>query len=78
MTIFTLTSHVNGNFETVSATQRGRQIVVELPGGTSIARNVRQATELAADALGPALERAGRNARKALSSMGRWRRNGQR
>lgn len=60
MTIFKLTSHVNGDFETVTATQRGRQIMVELPGGTSIARNVRQATKLAADALGPALERAGR------------------
>lgn len=60
MTIFTLTSHVNGNFETVTATRRGAQIVVETRGGPALARNVRQATRLAAEALGPALERAGR------------------
>lgn len=61
MTIFKLTSHVNGDFETVTATQRGGQILVELPGGASLARNIRQATKMAADALGPALERAGRS-----------------
>lgn len=60
MTIFTLTSHVNGSFETVTATRRGAQIVVETRGGPALARNVRQATKLAAEALGPALERAGR------------------
>lgn len=60
MTIFTLTSHVNGSFETVTATRRGAQIVVETRGGPALARNVRQASRVAADALGPALERAGR------------------
>jgi hypothetical protein len=60
MTIFTLTSHVNGSFETVTATRRGAQIVVDTRGGPALARNVRQATRLAVDALGPALGRAGR------------------
>jgi hypothetical protein len=61
MTIFTLTSHVNGSFETVTATRRGAQIVVDTRGAPALARNVRQATRLAAEALGPALERAGRS-----------------
>lgn len=60
MTIFTLTSHVNGSFETVTATRRGAQIVVEARGGPALARNVRHATKLAAETLGPALERAGK------------------
>jgi hypothetical protein len=60
MTIFTLTSHVNGTFETVTATRRGAQIVVDTRGGPTPARNVRHATKLAAETLGPALERAGR------------------
>jgi hypothetical protein len=62
MTIFTLTSHVNGSFETVTATRRDAQIVIETRGGPALVRNVQQATRLAAEALGPALERAGRTA----------------
>lgn len=60
MTIFTLTSHVNGDFAAVTAARRGRQIVVTTPVGTSLARNVTQAVRLAAEVLGPALERAGK------------------
>jgi hypothetical protein len=60
MTIFTLTSHVNGDFAVVAAVRRGRQIVVTTPAGTSLARNVHQAVRLTAEALGPALERAGK------------------
>jgi|SRR6187399_2595551 len=60
MTIFTLTSHVNGDFAVVTSARRGRQIVVTTPVGTSLAGNVHQAVRLAAAALGPALERAGK------------------
>jgi hypothetical protein len=60
MMIFTLTSHVNGDFATVTSARRGRQIVVTTPAGTSLARNVNQATRFAAEALGPGFERAGK------------------
>lgn len=60
MTIFTLTSHVNGDFAAVTAVRRGQQIVVTTPDGTSLARNVSQVIRFATEALGPVLERAGR------------------
>jgi hypothetical protein len=60
MAIFTLTRHVNGDFDTVAAVRRGRQIVVTTPVSTSLTRNTSQATRLAAEALGPAFERAGK------------------
>jgi hypothetical protein len=60
MSIFTLTSHVNGDFDTVTAARRGRQIVVTTPSSTSLAGSTSQATKLAAEALGPAFERAGK------------------
>lgn len=58
MTIFTLTAHTNGQFTTVAATRQGWQILVETPEHSTLVRSVRQAIKLAAEILGPDLERA--------------------
>jgi hypothetical protein len=62
--LFTLTAHVNAEFTTITADRHGRAIAVEGPGGTSAARNVNQATRIAAGILGPILERADRTGAK--------------
>lgn len=64
MKIFTLISHVNGQLSEVSADRRRRQLVVTIPTGTALARNMHQASRLAAEALGPDLERASRTGSK--------------
>ena len=62
--IFTLTANLNGDFTVVTARRSGRAIAVEGRAGTNLARNINQATRIAASILGPILEQADRTAAK--------------
>jgi len=62
--ILTLTANLNGDLQIVAARRSGRAIAVESPAGTSSARNINQATRIAASILGPTLEQADRTGAK--------------
>lgn len=60
MGVFSLTSQVLGDEHAVSAEWRGPAIAVVSEEGVTMARNLNDATRVAARILGPGLERAGR------------------
>lgn len=61
MRVFSLISQILGEQHAVSAEWRGRAIAVTSQGGVIMARNVNDASRVAAQILGPDLERAGKN-----------------
>lgn len=61
MSLFNLRAQVNGREQIVAATRSRQGISIETPGGHQVVRNVGAATRVAAEVLGPALDRAQRS-----------------
>lgn len=64
MTLLRLTAYVNGQFLNITASRRGRQVVVISDAASVLARNVHAASMAAAEMVGPMLESAARTGSK--------------